>query len=75
MFPLRNLGAPMGASVVLRWQVSDLECELQTSGTVWTVTVRQHGQAVRSAAAESASAAYKWANELAIRERPQRRTG
>ena len=65
----------MGALVVLRWRVSDLECELQTSGTVWTVTVRQHGQVIRSAAVESASAAYQWANEIAILERPQRRTG
>ena len=65
----------MGASVILRWQVSDLECELQTSGTVWKVTVRQHGQAVRSAEVESAFAAYKWANETAILEGPQRRTG
>ena len=66
----------MGASVVLRWQVSDLECELQISGIVRKVAIRQHGQVVRSATVESAAVAQEWANQqIAILERPQRRTG
>ena len=66
----------MGASVVLRWQVSDLECELQISGTVRRVAIRQHGHVVRSATVESAAAAQEWANQqIAVLERPERRTG
>ena len=65
----------MAASVVLRWRVSDLECELQTSGTLCKVTIRQHGQVVRSAAVESAFAAHQWADEIAVLQPPQGRAG
>jgi len=66
----------MGASVVLRWQVSDLECELQISVIVRKVAIRQHRRVVRSATVESAAVAQEWANQqIAILERPQRRTG
>jgi hypothetical protein len=66
----------MAASVILRWQVSDLECELQISGSVRKVAIRQHGRVVQSATVESAAAAQEWTNQqIAILERPQRRTG
>ena len=69
-------GWAMGASVVLRWRVSEVECELQMTGTVGKVSVRQHGEIVRSAVVDSASAAYEWAREQTdILEGEQRRTG
>ena len=53
----------MGASVILRWRASDLECELQITGTVGKVSIRQDGRIVRSGNVGSASAAHQWANE------------
>jgi hypothetical protein len=66
----------MGASLILRWTVSEVECELQMTGVVGKVSIRQHGQIVRTAVVGSASAAYEWASEQAdILEGAQRRTG
>ena len=66
----------MGTSVILRWRVSSVECELEMNGAIGQVSVRQDGKIVRSATAESAAAAYRWASEQAdILEGEQRRTG
>ena len=69
-------GWAMGASIVLRWRVSDLECELQINGAVAEASVRQDGKVVRRAIVASASAAHEWASEqIDILQRAQRRTG
>jgi hypothetical protein len=66
----------MGASIVLRWRVSEIECELQMGEEVGRVSVRQHGEVIRSAIVPSASAAYEWAAEQAdLLERTKRQTG
>ena len=40
--------------MVLRWRVLELECELQITGALKQVSVRQDGQVVRSATVASA---------------------
>jgi hypothetical protein len=66
----------MAASVVLRWRVSDLECEVRINGADGKVSVRQEGQILRSAIVGSASAAHEWANQqVEILAGKQRRTG
>jgi hypothetical protein len=66
----------MGALVILRWRVSDVECELQMNGAVGKVLVRQHGQIARTTIVGSVPAAYEWASEQAdILNGAERRTG
>jgi len=66
----------MGTSVILRWRVSDLECELEMKGGIGQISVRQHGEIVRRATVESAAVAHQWAREQAdLLEGHQRRTG
>ena len=66
----------MGTSVILRWRVSDLECELEMNAASGHVSMRQDGKIVRSATVESAAAAHEWASEQAdLLEGEQRRTG
>jgi hypothetical protein len=56
--------------------VSEVECELQISGAVGKVSVRQHGQIIRTASVGSASAAYEWASEqIDFLQEAQRRAG
>jgi len=66
----------MGTSVILRWRVSGVECELEMNGAIGQVSVRQDGNIVRSATVESAAAAHQWVSEQAdILEGEKRRTG
>jgi hypothetical protein len=51
----------MGASVTLRWLVSDVECELQIKGPTGHVSLRLDGKIVGSASVASAAAAHEWA--------------
>ena len=73
---LRTSGGAIGTSVILRWRVSGLECELEMTGAPKRVSVRQDGQIVRSATVESAVAAHEWASEQSdLLNREQRQTG
>jgi hypothetical protein len=69
----------MGASVTLRWRVSDVDCELRIAGTAGQVSVRRDGQIIANDTVESAAAAHEWASEQANNLRQEserdRRTG
>ena len=66
----------METSVILRWRVSGVECELEKTGAIGHVCIRQDGKIVQSATVESAVAAHEWASKQIRRlEGEQRRTG
>ena len=66
----------MGTSVILRWRVSGVECELEMEGAIGQVCIRQDGKIVQSGTVESAVAAHEWASKQIQRlEGEQRRAG